>query len=306
MPKVLDEKEATRVGSFQVVKRNQTPTLQSKFSRTYYVLSDNTSQGEPEITATIGIPPISSLLYGAPCVKHDPREVATIGRHPSTGVICTLWEVKCDFDSDVDTEESNQSPEARTPNVSWTSEFEEHPIEQDAITGDPIETVPGDLIPLTVPIPIPILEVRRFQLPPFDPDIQLDYMAHTNSATFYGAPPGCVLMSGIQASEVQVVDKVRVVEVSYQLKFRVRRASGGGSFEEDGWASRPLHKGPKFLPAVGKPPEQALDKLGNPTEFNLKEDGTQLPFNSPVEDRVYLKFNVYPKANFNNLNLGPF
>lgn len=305
MPKVLGPVEASALASFQVVKKNKIETLQSRFSRSYYVLSDNTSQNEVDIANTAGIPPLYSILGGAWCVKIDPKEIATIGRHPTTGVTCILYEVRCDFDSDTDVQEANQAPTAKTPKVSWTGELEEDVLEKDAITGYPIQTVPGEPIPETGPFPIAILEVRRYEYPPFNPGVMLAYAAHTNSTPFYGAPSGTALMMPMTVSEVQVVNNTRVVEVAYQIKFKIKKNSSG-ALEQDTWASRPLHEGYKFFPEVGKPAEIARDKFGNPRTVNLKQDGTKLPDNAPLNQLFFLTFNRFPKANFNFLNLGPY
>lgn len=300
MPKLLGEKDGTSTGTVGLVKKDRFYTLQAKFSRTYYVLSDNLSQNEATIIATSGIPPLLSLLSGAWCMEKKGKEITRV-IHPVTGVPAVLWEVTASFDSDVDVDEADQSPEARTPKVRWYGENEEELLEKDAITGDAIQTVPGEPILIEVPYVRPILEVKRFELPPFDPDTQLDFANHTNSAAFYGAPEGTALMLPIEASEEQVVDQVRVITVTYKVKFNIKEEGGGMAI--DTWKAKPLHHGFKFFPAVGEPAEVYNDKHGNPATINLAADGTQL---GDGDNPVFLSFNRFPKANLNLLNLGPF
>lgn len=301
MPKLLGEKEATNSGSVGLVKKNKFYTLQARFSRTYYVLADNTSQQEATIIATSGIPPLLSLLTGAWCMNKQGKEVAAIPNHPVTGVPTVLWEVTADFDSDVDVEEADQSPEARTPKIRWYGENETEVLEKDAITGDAIETVPGEPIIVEVPVVRPVLEVRRFEIPPFDPDTILDYVNHANSTAFYGAPEGTALMLPMDVSEEKIVDEIRVIEVTYRIKFNIKK--DGDSLASDTWKAKPLHHGFKYFKDVADPPLTWTDERGNPATINLAEDGTRL---ADGADPVFLEFNRYPKVNFNTLNLGPF
>lgn len=311
MPKILDEIEATRIGSVQLVKKNKFDTLQSRFSRSYYVLSDNTTQSEDDIFKTTGVPQMYSILGGAWCIKQDAKELATIGSHPSTGNRCILYEVRCDFDSDANVEEANQSPVARTPKVSWSGVMNEVQLFQDPVTGAAIVNAVGDRLEVTTQIPSAILEIRRYEYPPFNPLTQLSFAGKTNSGVFYGAPTGCALMAPITAGEEQVVDKVRVVEVTYQIHFRLT-FSEGGSLQEDGWAIRPLNYGYHYREGDGGsgepgPLQVSTDKYGNPKPTNLRLDGTKIPDTvEGLSELTYMTYNQYPKADFNLLNLGPF
>lgn len=307
MPKVLGEREAANLGDISLVRKNKFWTKQSKFARTYYVLSDNVSQTEATIMATSGVPQHLSILSGAWCIRQEAKEVATVGKHPTLGVPCILWEVTCHFDSDVDVDEASQTPTARTPKVRWYGENEEELLDADAITGDPIVTPAGERLLVTGPACISILEVRRFESPPFSPTIQLDYANHANSTTFYGAPEGTALMLPIEASEPQVIDSTSVVEVIYRIKFKIKKAPGGG-LQSNTWMAKPLAQGTKYLKegsggSGGMVATVYTDANGNRTTVNLAADGTKLPPDAPP---VFLAFNRFPKVNFNTLALGPF
>lgn len=302
MPMVLGEREAANLGGIDLVKTGKFYTTKKKFERNYYVLSDNLLQTEQTIITTSGIPDYLSELSGAWCMKKKGKEIQRVGRHPVTGVPCVLWEVSASFDSDVDIEEATMTPQARTPKLRWYGENEEEVLETDAVSGDPIVTAAGEQIIITGPTVISILEVRRYEVPPFDPTIQLAYANHTNLTEFYGAPTGTALMQAPEAGEEQVIEQERVIEVIYRIKFKMRRAPGG-SFLENTWNAKPLHQGTKFFPEVGSPAQVYTDKLGNQTTVNLAANGTRLADGDPA---VYLDFARHAKAEFNTLSLGPF
>ena len=300
MPLFLGEKEATNVGGLSLVKKEKLWTTQTKFSRTYLVVSDNLTQDEFTIITTTGIPPLYALVSGAFCMEKSGKEKMRV-RHPSTGAAAVLWEVAAKFDSDIDVSEQDKQPEARTPVTRWTGENEDEQLEQDAIDPDKaIQTVPGEPIIVLAPAVRPILEVKRYELPPFDPNIMLGYANHTNSKAFYGAPIGCALMLPMDTNET-TIEGAKYIEVIYRVKFKIKKVNG--VVQANSWRSKPLHHGFKYFPELGTPAQAWNDANGNPATVNLAANGTLL---APGADPVFLSFNRFPKVDFDDLNLGPF
>lgn len=300
--KFLGEAEGVNTGEHALVKKDQFWTRQQKFTRSYLVVAESLATLEASVIQTTGLPPLGALLAGtlAFCINKKGKEIMRV-KHPTTGVPTVLWEVAADFDSDIDADENDQPPEARTPKIRWFGEQEEEVLEKDAIEANTaIETVPGEPIIITAPVVRPVLEVKRFELPPFDPDTILDYANHVNSATFYGAPEGTALMLPMETQEVNI-EGTKYIEATYRVKFKIIKEEG--DLKMDSWKANVLHHGFRYFPEVGQPARVYTDERENPATINLAADGTQL---AEGADPVFLQFNKFPKVNFNLLNLGPF
>jgi len=298
---VLGVKESSKGGAIQVEKKQGLQSLRKTFQQTYYVLADSPAESLDSIAASPGVPPLYFLSGGTYCISKKPKETHTI-RHPISGIISLLYEVACDFDSNIDPGQ-NQPPEAKTPVTRWSGETEEEVLEKDPITLAPIETKAEEPLIITTPIVLPILEIKRYEFYPFDPQVMLDYVHHTNSQTFWGAPEGSALMMPMEVEE-ESLEGVRYVQVTYKIKFKIKKE--GGAMLDDTWKARILHHGSKYVYDVGPPKDirACEDEKGNPTTLNLKNStGELVPVGSPAE---YLEFNRFTKVNFNNLSLGPF
>ena len=297
MPTSLGEVAAVNKGEKRLRQRDRFFFLTKKFTRSYEVLSDDLDQSEDEIIATTGVPVLFSNLNGAYCIGKRGREKDRI-MHPATGVPAVRWHVDCEFDSDVEIDEADQPPEARTPKIRWYGEEEEEVLEKDIETKKPIQTVPGEPILVTRPIVRPILEVSRYELFPFDPAIMLDYADRINSVAFWGAPEGTARMLPMEVEE-EHIGQVKYNRVTYRIKFRMKDKAGGG-YEEDTWKREVLHHGSLYIEG-GKVKEYKVG--GGRSTVNLDAAGAKL---GPADPAVFLSFNQFNKKNFNALNLGPF
>lgn len=306
MPYFLGEKDGANSGELALVTKNNLPTSKLTFQRVYQVIADDANQSEALILSTTGIPALYQKVSYAYCVKKSGQEVATV-KHPVTGILSILWEVTCDFDSNLDAEEAEKTPTEKKPKIRWYGQSIEEVLEKDVITGKPITTVPGEQILITYPVAIAILEVKRFENYPFSPDTIFEYQNTTNSEPFYGAPIGTALMLPIEAEET-IIDGERYIASTYRIQFKLKKNSSG-AYIQDTWLAEPLHQGTKYFPhlVIGsgdQPPAQvAADAYGNPTTVNLSETGLKLPPGFPP---VFLKFNKHRKVDFNLLSLGPY
>lgn len=295
MPKVLGRKDGDFNGMDKLENNRGGRFVRRQFSSTFYVLADALTDEPDAILATTGIPPLFYPTAGAWVVGRKLRESQTV-THPVTGVTTVLWEVQVDYDSAVDIdEEEEQEPEAREPVVRWTTEEEEIALELDAITGEAIQTEAGEPIIMTTKVKLPVLEVRRYELYPFDPDVILSYDNKVCSTEFYGAPPFHAYMTGIEADQ-ETINGTKYAVATYRVAFKF-----DGS--ERPWKAKPLHYGTKYRPAPGEPAIAYQDENGNLLTVNLQTGGTPLPEGDTPQ---YLSFNRFNLADFNLLSLGPF
>lgn len=317
MPTVLGYRDSSGSASDGLQKDDQHWVYKASRKRTIVVLADSASQTEDDIANTTGVPALFSPVNGCYCKSREFREVQTV-IHPTTGVLTILWEVDCDFDSDMDPNQ-NQPPESQRPTLSWDAEEEDEVLKFDLGNGQPIKTDADEPMFIEVPEYYPTLSITRYERGVFDPRVILMYVNHTNSVPFYGAPTNTTVCTGIRADEEQKKtsnDPNAATElynkVTYNFKFKIKRATAAAwgmvlvtdNMLEGTMLHRQLHAGYKYRKVAGGPPLVYLDKQGNPQMVNLKlEDGTKLAEGAPAEYKVFTtKF----EADFNNLNLGPF
>ena len=238
---------------------------------------------EQQVLATLGVPTIGSFwsVGGSSdlqslCRARDPEQVSPF-----------RWRVTCQFDTQAKPEDPNTAPENRTPEWSWSMETEEMVLTKDPITGKPIVNSVGEPIIVTVPRPIPVLRVERYELS-FSPQTMLDFANHVNDAAFYGADPKAALLAGIDDNPVDV-DGRKMRRVAYTVKFAT----------PDTWELELLDHGTKHL--VGGVARAFVDEQGNPTTGNLNGAGLAL-----AVGEHFLTFNRFDTADFSTLDLGPF
>ena len=302
MPSILGIKDGTRDAAYGLEKRDKVRVLKKTWKVEYYVLADDQFDTEDDILATAGIPALFSVWNNAWVKGYKAKEINTVV-HPVTGVATILWCVTIELDSDLD-QDDDETPTNRTPVVRWTGETEDELLEEDPITGEPIQTDADEPIIITTPIVLPILEIKRYETYPFDPDTMLSYSHHTNSTEFWGAPTGSAVMMPMEVDE-ETIEGTKYCVVTYRIKFKIKPNAGGSSGgENEPWKARVLHHGFKYRPAPGEPPVAAEDKHGNPITVNLRNGtGERLDEGEPAE---YKAFNRYEKIDFNALALGPF
>lgn len=224
--KLLNQKSKTPSEQYTLESKSRGFTKRRRYSETLYVLGDSLSDTVDQVRATTGVPKLYEEKDGCYCVGVNPQEVATI-ISPLTGQPCSLWEVSVQWDSDVGTDSSpgegsggdSSTPDQRPPQYRWTSEKEEtYPIKD--LTGKVIATPTGEPIVLVRKRTIPVLEIRRNEIFPFDPQIILDYQNTSNKSSFWGAPAYSALMDSIDTDFPFVENGVVYVPVTYRIMFK--------------------------------------------------------------------------------------
>ena len=278
------------------------------FTLKYWIQADDITQREDDILATVGLPGLMTFLRGAYCLDRKAME-STAG--------ALLWDVSCDFSSDISlVEDPLEPPNQRIARVSWTSEEIEELIEFDAQNGAPIVNVNNERIVATGKALVPVLQIRRWELYPFDPLNFLLYANHVNTDPFLGAPEGSALLRPMDAGEPQNINGVLYTDVTYRIAFRIRNIEFQvdnnndppiafnpvvvPGLPEKAWQIKLLNYGTRVRDAPGGEIKQAVDSDGNPKEVNLDANGVEL---AEGADPIYLPFNKYPGANFDDLDL---
>jgi hypothetical protein len=207
-----------------------------------------------------------------------------------------------EFDEEDETD-INKPPDQRRPEWEWDFETEEIAMTKDVQTGDAVVNSAGDVYEVTTPIIIPVLTIERLQAD-FDPDTIINYVNHTNTATFWGAPAGAALCAGIRdrKDRTEVYNGLSYRRVSYVFKFKLPDIPN----VIEGWKLILMNYGPNYWtapPGVGL--RVAASSGGRSINVKLDDDGTKL---DDDEDPKFLKFNQFATANFDDLgvNVGQF
>lgn len=298
LPKIIGTQYGSPNAAFTAEKGSKIWTRRKTFEETKIILA-NCDDDEDDIKGVTGVPDLFSTLRGMTCIDVSPKEVDSV---LFEGQLANLWEVVCKYDSSADpTENGDQDPTQKTPVVKWLSEDEDEHMEKDQAQ-NPVQTAANEPLFVTKPMACPILEVTRYEDYPFDPDVILDYVNRTNSAAFYGAPIGTVLMKGIN-SEEEDVEQIKYCKVTYRMKFKLKFIPVLNILDVNTWRLRLLHAGQKYRKFAGAPPIVWMDAEGNTGTINLNPDGTA---RNPNLLPHYLEFIRFATNDFNNLSLGPF
>lgn len=284
MPAIIDVRYGSVGGTDGFTVEDGVIKTNKGFKMTYIVLADNTSQTQDDIGATGALPQVGSLLRG--CLLKDRKfEETDIVSNPMTGVRCGLWEVECEYSSDM-----KSSYADTTPKVGWGGEIEREVLERDIATGKRVTTTAGEPIFSEIDIPMPVLKITRQESYPFDPNTILLYVGRVNAVPFWGAPIGCVWMLPIEVEE-EVVNGVKMCHVTYTFKFRFEYNYAGVA-QANSWQASLLNQGYMYRPnpvvapsqnapqfvAGNKPasPATSVDQKGHLIKYNLDRYGYRL------------------------------
>jgi hypothetical protein len=293
------------------------------FQDCHYVLSDTIDDTEDDVGDFDELPQIDDEKNGTHVVGRKFKEMNTV-RHPVTGVLATLWEVEVSYDSRYPGGDgegggtgNTEDPTDMRPKRRRYVEQEKEALTRDASTGLPVVTQAGEPIQAEKHQAIYVVEIERFEPFPLDGQKYLDYVNHTNSGPFMGAPRGCAWLAEMEDEEVIVNGNV-YAKVIYRLKFKIRQyddpqtSDVDSTPQEDGWMVEVLHQGFMYRPEAGDDPQMYIDpKTKQPARVNLKVDtsdpngplfagGTLLEENA---DAQFLKFHEFPYTDFGPLNL---
>lgn len=301
--KFIGEVEMKRNAEDRVYFEDGRWVITANVKRVYEVWTDNCSDTEDDVLSVVGIPPLFSTILGIPCVG---RSVKELGEFIHNGQQKWRWHVTCGFDSNIDVNQSDQPPDARTPEVRWTTETVEEMLHFSV--DDPpqlITTSAYEAVPIAVQIAQPVLEIKRFEVWPFDPDIILQYVSTLNSGPFYGAPEGCAQMMSIDSVKSKIEDQF-YSNTTYKIRFKMRH-DGSFNFVPNTFQGLLRDHGTQYL----KTKDDGVTKeiVKNIVEGEIVKvglDGAGSPVDAQTTQPAIIPWNIYPKTNFNNLNLGPY
>lgn len=192
------------------------------------------------------------------------------------------------------------SPFNIKPSVQWGSETEDVARTHDR-DGEPILNTAGDPFdpPILVPVSNPVATIQR-NLTSYDGSWVGSYKDHVNKSPWMGYPPNTVLCRDITGESVHDTDWGWYWRVTYQFAFRPIWVKGGKVIQP-GWSAQVLNAGMRQL-KDGELEQILVQGVPASSPVPLKEDGSEA---KPDDDPHYLTFDVYPEAEFDDLDLPP-
>ena len=280
----------------------------------FEVLADSVEESWGHILyETPGLPDLLQDFFhdGCRCKKRTPKEIGTVnyGGKPSI-----LWEIECQFDSQWDTREQEQQEEQYDP-VEWPSELQITSQEittdliTDPVTGDPIANPNGERIQVETTQSFPVVEFSRYEpYPNTTAGIQailtkiFKYQNRVNSAPFLGQPEGCVFMYA-PTTRREKINGGEFFKVTYRFLIKqLTKPNADKPHDNEPFMIRPLCEGYTIREADGQDLRtiSTAEKFGQNIRVNLNADGGLLADDA---EPVFLLFNTYKKADFNELGL---
>lgn len=195
--------------------------------------------------------------------------------------------------------EQNKPPDQRRPEWAWDFEtvgfVPQKDVDDNTIS---ISNSAGEPYELEREIAIPILTIERWEAA-FDPSNIINYVNHRNENTFWTAPANAVVCTGIRDRKdtAEIANGFAYRKVTYNFKFMVPFIAD----VMEGAKAIVADIGTRYkLTANATTFTEYRSTGGMPTKCSLNTDGT---LRTAAQTLLFKKFNLFPKADFNELNI---
>lgn len=243
----------------------------------------------------------SDLQVGAPFGQSCFIKTLKLERHGDARLLYVL-DVTADNQGSAPT--NDIPPDQRRATWGWDLETVGMILSRDVDTGELIANKVGESYEYQYDCCIPILTIERWEIE-FDPDTIINLVNHRNESTFWGAPAGSAICVGVRDREdtAQTLEGQPYRKVTYTFKFRVPDIDDDLGFPiVSGWKAILPNIGTFYYEDSTASPlvKRHFSASGAHVKGDLTQDGEK---KGDAADRVYLNFNVYPKAEFNDYGL---
>lgn len=284
----------TRDSAFKKRKR--------KYSVVFEIVADDLSETWTHVLTT---PELPRLLEdwkgdGCRCKSRTPKEAHTVHFN---GRLTILWEVECQFDSEVMyLDRKDDDPLTWPTELSISSQEVTEDLLKDAETDEPVVNPNGERIQIEIPNSYPIVEFSRYEPYPDTPAGIAAFISkmnrfknRINADEFMGFEPGTCFLYAPQTTREQI-NGGYFFKVTYRILIKADEG-------EEPFKAKPLCEGymAKNLDAGGTV-QSTSEIYGQNIKVNL--DAFGMPLGEDA-DPVFLSFNQYKSVNFSELQLLP-
>ena len=211
-----------------------------------------------------------------------------------------LYFLDLSYTSELDDEQNddqNKPPDQRKAEWAWDFETVDLLFTKDVDTGAGVKNSADEPFEITTEYCIPVLTIERWQVI-FDPSDIINFVNHRNEKTFWGADPGTAIIAGIRDRKdtQEVFRGVSYRKVTFTIKFKIPFLTD----KIEGWKEILMDIGTRYKGAAADTTYKTLLSSGQRDKVKLNTDGTK---RGASEDPLYLKFNRFPKADFDELTI---
>jgi len=267
-----------RVGDISLTSASGIPRVEETY--VFLVEAEDKTTSQISVITTPGLPivnvTVSSFGFTV-CRSKSAKRLPENAR---------LWEVTCQFSSEVEENQNNQDPTSNP--VEWVPIYEtKFERVQSVVTrdfaGTAIANSAGQPFPngLTITRKLPLWEFFQFEPSSVTDETVIERSEVVNDATFKGRPAKTLLCTVLSSS------------IGFYYGTRLRFTRYSLTFDPLKWTNKRLDVGTVFLDSgVLKP---YLDDEGNVIEGGLNNSGAKVAAGSPPAIR---EFDVYNAVNF--------
>jgi hypothetical protein len=195
--------------------------------------------------------------------------------------------------------DQNTPPDQRKPEWAWDFETVGYVLRKDVDDSSiAVANSAGEPFELETEIAIPILTIERWEAY-FDPSNIINYINHRNENVFWTAPANAVVCTGIRDRKDtnEITSGIAYRKVTYNFKFMVPFIAD----VMEGAKEIVADIGTRYKLTSGATTYTEYRSTGGmPTKCSLNTDGT---LRTAAQTLLFKKFNKFPKADFNDLNI---
>lgn len=279
--------------------RTQNQDWTRNYTLTYLVVTNDPTDGPVLVSSyvpwTLGQAYKGYAADGVTVKEHDNGSFVTsiqVAEDPISPDGCQ-WIATVEF-GPFQANQAPQDPTQQLPTLSWTESLFQSPAAFD-VNGNPILNAAFDWFnpPFMKDDDRPGFTLKRNEKA-FDPTFAKQFANTLNQGIFWIFPAQWVKLKPITAERVLNNDIGWYYEVTYEFEVNPNT-----------WAARLLNQGMRQVVSGRK--TEILDNAGNLVSepWPLDKTGAAIPEGSATE-AVYLSFDVYPTADFSQLNFDSF
>lgn len=287
MADILGIKDGSYSADGRLKKQWDNQKSTGKFSLVYEVLTRDLNESWSTIQFDPQLPQYGQEIDGCKCCGIHVQEVKTVWENGKPRI---RMEIKYDFDSELcgsgfPTGSTSQEPDEWPFEFDFSSTSFTQPLLHDALSGDPVQTPNGELIPLDTDAGAIIMHISCYSALNFWPDIWVQRLYRTNKTTFLNMGPGHVLIKEITAAP-RPINGRQWFYVTYTLEMRDNN--------DHPFAAEVLNHGTKVREEIDGEIKTTAEVFGRNCTVNLDGDGVIYEGDEPQT----LVFNKYREIEF--------
>ena len=267
MADILGFKDGSLGGEIRLKNAWSSQLAARRFSLIYEVQTRNLNENWSTIQFDPKLPQMGDVLNGCRCCGSHFREVKTVWDNGKPKI---LYEIEYEYSSETTGGSGFPTGSTTSSPDEWPFEFDfdstsfTDQLRWDAVSGEPVATPCGEVIPLETDRGALIMHVSGYEGLAFWPDLYIQRLYRVNKNVFLNMGPGHVLIKSISAKPTPINGKLWFY-VTYTLEMRDNN--------DHPFAAEVLNHGTKCRTEINGEIHTTAEVLGRNCTVNLDDDG---------------------------------